>query len=145
MMERLREKGVGFSEEKPPEATASDPGPVTDRPSGPKIEMRRPPRGDEQVESRQVPLPEPTQAFERTPVMKEAPKKRPQSEESVPYLPPPAREPDLEPTNKSVPELEPTPAPVCICRHQTREVRALGAPDAAEAKLTMLAERGPRI
>jgi len=91
-MERLRDRGVGFSD--PADRTDEPTGPVVapepkTGSSEPRIEMRRPSTTADRVESARVPLPEPTQSFERTPLMKDAPKARDATPQPVPYLPPP--------------------------------------------------------
>lgn len=99
-MQRLRDKGVDFID---PSATGPDtpqaPSPQAPQqappqrpaPRMPKIESRQVKRPENQVESGQVRIPEPTRTFERTPVMSSPPKRRQDTppEPTVPFLPPP--------------------------------------------------------
>jgi penicillin-binding protein 1A len=94
MMERLREKGIGFTDpSSAPDTDSGGPDPSgtspLPAPNEPRIEMRRPPRTEDQFESARVPIPEPTRTFERTPLMKDPLKGSEASTPHIPYLPPP--------------------------------------------------------
>jgi penicillin-binding protein 1A len=100
MMERLREKGIGFVDpNSDPVTDLSGPAPsnmaTPPAPNEPRIEMRRPPRTEDQIESARVPIPEPTRTFERTPIMKDPLKGPEASSDPIPYLPPPRADQEL--------------------------------------------------